>query len=128
MTDNETAVHDLLDRLCGAWADGDADAFAGLYAEDATSISPSVFASGRDAVRDQMAGAFAGPFKNTRLHEEVHSVRFPSPTTALVTSRSTALGPDEEPSAAASWLRATWVLATDGDGWKVHAFHGCPAA
>ncbi|WP_034483969.1 SgcJ/EcaC family oxidoreductase [Actinomadura oligospora] len=128
MTDNETAVRDLFDQLCTAWADGDAEAFAALYADDATSISPMAFASGRDAVRDRMAGAFAGPFKGTRLHDEFHSVRFPSPTTALVTVRSVALRPGEEPASASGWLHATWVLGTDGDGWKVHAFHGCPEA
>lgn len=128
MTNNETAVREVFGRLCEAWADGDADAFAGLYAEDATSISVDAFAVGREAIRTRMAGAFAGPFKGTRLHDEVHAIRFPSESVALVTVRSVAVSPGEEPASAPNWIRATWVLGRDGDDWKVHAFHGCADA
>ena len=65
-TDSITAVRDVLERLYVAWADGDADAFAALYVDDATVVMPGVFHRSRAAVRDYMAGAFAGPLKGSR--------------------------------------------------------------
>ncbi|MFC4906352.1 SgcJ/EcaC family oxidoreductase [Actinomadura gamaensis] len=127
MTDNETRVRDLFGRLDKAWTDGDADAFAAEFADDATSISAEAFADGKDAIRARMSALFTGSLQGTRLRDEIEGLRFVGGT-ALVTVRSTAARASEEVVPDDRWIRATWVLAADGGDWKVHAFHACPAA
>jgi uncharacterized protein (TIGR02246 family) len=127
VTRDEQEVRAVLDRLYEAWVACDADAFVADYAEDATSILPGSYNVGRTAIRDRMAGVFAGPMKGSRVHDEVQSIRFLGDDAAVVVSRSLPVMPGEDEGAipADRWLVATWTLTRRDGRWLVAAFHNC---
>ncbi|MFI5613363.1 SgcJ/EcaC family oxidoreductase [Amycolatopsis sp. NPDC051903] len=125
-TTTPAEIQDLLHRLYAAWADNDADAFAALYAPDATVVMPGVFHQGRATVREYMAAAFDGPLKGSRGIDEPQDVRVQGDT-AIVVSRAGILFAGEESLPAEHERVATWVL-TRGDGaWSVAAYSNAPA-
>lgn len=119
-------VRDVVAAASRAWADNDVDAFASVYADEATAILPGFHLRGREGVHAAMADAFAGPLKGTRRVHDVRSVRLLDADTAVVISRSGTVPADAaEPE---TWSMATWVLARRGGRWLVEAYHDCPAA
>ena len=122
------AVRELLHALVAAWAANDADAFAARYADDATVVLPGgVFHQGREEVRRYLAAAFAGPLRAPPRSTSRSSVRLVGDGTAVVVSRSGFRLPGEETLPADRLRRATWVLSRRDDGWRVEAYHNCPA-
>ena len=118
-------IKDLFDRVYAAW--GDADAFAALYREDATIVMPGVFRQGREAVRESMGAAWAGPLKGSRAIDEPRDVRVIGDT-AVVVSRAGILMPGQDELAPGAAVLATWVLTRDAGGWAVAAYTNTPAA
>lgn len=128
MTSNDTtAVREVLQQLYGAWAAGDADAFAALYTEDATVVMRGVFHRGRAAVRDSMAAGFAGPLKGSRAVDDPQDVRIVGGNTAIVVSRAGIVRAGEQALPADREVLATWVLARRDDGWRIAAYTNTPA-
>ena len=62
---DESAIQTILDDSYRAWAAGDAAGMVADYTADATAIMPGSLRDGRDAIRESMAQAFAGPLKDT---------------------------------------------------------------
>ena len=119
-------VRELFDRIYAAW--GDADAFAALYRPDATVVMPGVFRQGRDAVRDSMAAAWAGPLRGSRAIDEPLDIRVLGDT-AVVVSRAGILLAGQTELAPGTEVTATWVLTrSPGEGWAVAAYTNTPAA
>src|SRR5436305_3176535 len=110
----------VLDQLYTAWVDGDADAFAACFTADCTSIAPGSLTDGRPAVHERMAARFAGPFKDTRVVDEVSGVRYLGGDTAVVVSRSTVVPADADGAPGdASWVLATWTLQRQDGRWLI---------
>ncbi|GAA4305470.1 uncharacterized protein (TIGR02246 family) [Actinomadura luteofluorescens] len=126
MNSDETAVREVFDRLYKAWGDGDADAFADLYAEDATVVMPGVFNRGREAVRDFMAAGFAGPLKGSRGVDEPEDVRVHGDT-AIVVSKAGIIMAGEQEVPPERERVATWVLSRRDGRWLVAAYANAPA-
>ncbi|MEU4167503.1 SgcJ/EcaC family oxidoreductase [Streptomyces sp. NPDC026665] len=128
-TEDRQDIRGVLDRLYSAWADGDADAFAALYTEDATVVMPGVFNDGREEIRAYIAAGFAGPLKGSRPLDEPRRIRFPRPGTAVVVSEAAVLLAGESEVPADRRRRATWVLVRDAaDGtWAITSYHNAPA-
>jgi uncharacterized protein (TIGR02246 family) len=55
-------TQDVLDRHLAAFAAGDADAVAANYTDDAIVINQNAVVTGRDAIRENYARVFSGPF------------------------------------------------------------------
>jgi uncharacterized protein (TIGR02246 family) len=123
---NRDDVLQVLNNAYAAWVGNDAEAFAALYIQDATSILPGAFRTSKDDVRDAMAAAFAGPFKGSSVVDEPQTVRFPTPDTAIVVSESGVLMAGEATVPDGRWVRATWVLTKQDDRWFISAYHNCP--
>ncbi|MFF2549594.1 SgcJ/EcaC family oxidoreductase [Nocardia sp. NPDC058058] len=122
---DRTAVLEVIDGVYRAWAANDADAFVTDYLPDATSIVTGGRTDGRDAIRARFAAMFTGPLRDSSVRDELLSVRFPAPDTAIVNSRSgVQLADQTEPQ---RWELATWVLVRKGGDWAVAAYHNCPA-
>jgi uncharacterized protein (TIGR02246 family) len=121
----DAEIRDLLDRVYEAW--GDADAFAALYRPDATVVMPGVFKQGRDAVRESMAAAWAGPLRGSRPIDEPRDFRLIGDT-AIVVSRAGILMPGQDELPAAAERLATWVLTRDEGAWAVAAYTNTPGA
>jgi uncharacterized protein (TIGR02246 family) len=126
-TSDETAVRELLATLYAAWAAGDAAAFAAPYLDDATVVMPGVCHRGRADVEAYMGMGFAGPLKGSHVVDEVESVRFPAPDTAVVLDRATIVRAGETEPAPEREIVATWVLARRAGDWKVAAYANAPA-
>jgi uncharacterized protein (TIGR02246 family) len=125
-TTDETAVRALLARLSAAWAANDADAYAALYADDASVVTTGILTRGRDAIRAFMAAGFAGRMKGSTSVEEPDGVRIIAPGVAVVTTVSGFRLPGESAVPDARKRRATWVFADGAQGWRVEAYHNCP--
>ncbi|HZE30877.1 MAG TPA: SgcJ/EcaC family oxidoreductase [Actinoallomurus sp.] len=126
MTTDTDAVRDVLQRIYAAWADNDADAFAALYTEDATVVMPRVFKRGRTAVRDHMAGGFAGPLKGSRGVDDPQDIRVIGTDTAIVVSRGGIVMAGEREVPAEREVLATWVLAKRDGRWLIAAYANAP--
>jgi uncharacterized protein (TIGR02246 family) len=126
-TDDTSAVRDLLQQVYAAWADNDADAFAALYVDDATVVMPGVFHRGRPAVRDYMAGAFAGPLKGSRGVDDPQDIRIVGADTAIVVSRAGIIMAGEQSLPAERERLATWVISRQGGRWLIAAYANAPA-
>lgn len=126
MNSSETAVREVLGRLYEAWADGDADAFADLYVEDATVVMPGIFHQGRETVRDFMAVGFAGPLKGSRGVDEPQDIRVDGDTAVIVSKAGIIMAGERELPPERERL-ATWVLTRRDGRWLVSAYTNAPA-
>jgi uncharacterized protein (TIGR02246 family) len=127
LADDDSAVRAALDRIYAAWADNDADAFVAGYADDATAALPGTYLPGKDAIRANMAQAFAGPLKGSSAIHEIHNIRFVGAETAVVTSKGAVLQPGQTQPVAEVEALETWILSKQGGTWRVRAFHNCLA-
>jgi uncharacterized protein (TIGR02246 family) len=128
MTNNPTdSVMSVIHAVYDAWADGDADAFAKLYTDDATVVQPGIYKKNNDVIRTTMAAGFAGPLKGSRVLDEPQSVRFLGSDTAVVITEGGVLMAGQTELSAEGLVRCTWVLTKRDDQWYVVAYQNSPA-
>jgi uncharacterized protein (TIGR02246 family) len=121
-----TEITQVLEHVYKAWDDNDADAFVAPYTEDAVAILPGSYLSGKEGVRANMAGSFAGPLKGSTTINKLISVREYGPDTAIVISESGIKFPGESEVPDARIVRATWVLVKRDGKWLVASYHNAP--
>jgi uncharacterized protein (TIGR02246 family) len=122
----DTTVTEPIMATVEAWAANDADAFAEVYAPDATVVlAGGTFLRGREEIRRFMAAGFAGRLRGTRGTDEQESVRRIGDC-AVVVSRSGYLLPGEETVTPDRLRRATWTLSRHDEGWLIESYHNCP--
>ena len=122
-TEDETAIQTILDDSYRAWAAGDAAGMVADYTADATAIMPGSLRDGRDAIRESMAKAFAGPLKDTSIYSKQLGLRFVGDGTAIVVSESGILFPGQTEVPDEGKVNATWVLEKRDGSWKIAAYH-----
>jgi len=121
----DTTVTEPVLATVSAWDANDADAFAEVYAPDATVVlTGGTFLRGREEIRRYMAAGFAGPLRGTRATDEQESVRRVGDC-AIVVSRSGYALPGEESVAPERVRRATWTLSRHDEGWLIESYHNC---
>ncbi|MET8545566.1 SgcJ/EcaC family oxidoreductase [Kitasatospora sp. NPDC004799] len=117
------------ERIVAAWAAHDADGFAEVFTEDATLILPGdVYLTSRQAIRAFMTQAFAGPFKGTRVTGAPVSVRPLAEDVAVLVTQGGVLAPGDAEVTPERAIRATWVLARQGDDWRIASYQNTPIA
>jgi uncharacterized protein (TIGR02246 family) len=117
------AVRQALDGVLAAWADNDGDAFAQHFGDDATIVTvEGLYCKGRGPIRDLLTILYAGPFKGSKVFQEVEDLRFIGDDVAVVICWNailrgglTELPPEEK-------RRATYVLSRQDGTWFVEAF------
>ena len=122
------AVLDVLARLYQAWEAGDAEAFVADYTDDASVIQSGVYEKDREEIRTNMAAAFAGPLKGSRVASRPVDVRFLTGDTAMVVSEDGIIFPGQDAVASEGLVRATWVLVRRDGGWRIASYHNSPAS
>jgi len=122
------AVLDVLARLYQAWGAGDAEAFVADYTEDASVIQSGVYEKDREEIRTNMAAAFAGPLKGSRVAARPVDARFLAGDTAIVVSEDGIIFPGQDAVARERLVRATWVLVRRDGGWRIASYHNSPAS
>ena len=117
----DAQVIDTIMATVAAWDANDADAFAALYAPDATVVLPGgTFLRGRAEIRAYMAAGFAGPLAGTRGSDQQQAVRVRDGS-AIVVSLSGFTAPGA--STPTRVRRATWTLGNHDGWWLVDAYH-----
>jgi uncharacterized protein (TIGR02246 family) len=117
------AARSVVDRVTAAWDENDPEAFAAVFTEAGTMIlSGNRYFRGHGEIRAQMAAAFAGPLKGTRLAGRIVDFRFLGPGAAVVTTDGGLLAPGETDVAWERALRATWVATRQDGEWLVAAY------
>ncbi len=124
--EDRAAIQAVLDASYKAWEAGDADAMVANYTADATAIMTGSLRVSRDAVRHNMALAFAGPLQGTSTYNKQLSLRFVGEDAAIAVSESGILfaGQSEVPDAAK--VNATWVFQKRDGQWLIAAYHNSP--
>jgi uncharacterized protein (TIGR02246 family) len=116
-----------IDRITAAWANNDADAFAAVFTDDATLVLPGdVHLVGREQIRSFMRNGYSGPFKGTRVTGRPLSLRRVTDEVMVVTTEGGVLHAGESDVSAQRAIRASWILARQGDEWLITAYHNSP--
>ncbi|GAA3049971.1 SgcJ/EcaC family oxidoreductase [Streptomyces glomeratus] len=120
-THDVAAVTSVLNELVAAWERHDAEAYGGLFAEDATYITfVGTLYQGRQDIVDSHRTLFATFLKGTRLADEVLDIRFLGPDVAVVNGRGDTYK-GKRPQKLAKIQ--TYTLVRQGDGkWRIAAF------
>jgi uncharacterized protein (TIGR02246 family) len=124
--DDRAAAGAVPGRIIAAWADHDATAFADVFTEDGTMILPGVYVQGRDAIREFMTAAFAGPYQGTRVTGAPAHLHFPREDVAVVVTTGGVRAAGEAELPAAKTVRATWILVKDDGTWRLTAYSNAP--
>ena len=82
---DETAIRSIVQDEIAAWNQGDAVAYSRHFAADGTFTNiTGQFFTGYDAFLKQHAVIFEGRFKQTRLQQDIVSLKFVRPDVAVV--------------------------------------------
>jgi uncharacterized protein (TIGR02246 family) len=122
----QAAIAAVPARMVAAWRAHDADAFAGLFAEDGTLILPGVFVQGRDAIRQFMTNAYAGPYRGTTVTGTPIAVRPLGPGAVALLTEGGVIDAGAEELAPENAIRASWILVKENDDWHLAVYQNCP--
>ena len=125
-TQDEAAIHAVMAASYDAWAAGDAAGMVADYTEDATAILPGSIRLGRDAIRESMGAAFAGPLMGTSTYNRQLGLRFLGRDLAILISESGILFPGQTEVPEEARVNATWVLVKRDGRWLIAAYHNSP--
>jgi uncharacterized protein (TIGR02246 family) len=129
---DEAAIRNVLQEEVAAWNKGDAQAYSQHFAADGTFTNVlGMFFTGHEAFLDRHEEIFRGVFRGTVLRQEVVSLRFVRPDTAVVESLTwiSGLSPSGPPPGthtdAKGCLRTRLlqVMVKDAEGWKIAVYH-----
>jgi uncharacterized protein (TIGR02246 family) len=123
---DQVAIAALPARMIEMWAAHDAEGFADLFTEDGTLILPGVYHKGRAEIRQFMATAFAGPYKDSRVTGQPIDIKPLGPdAVALITQGGVIpAGETELPDRAA--IRASWIAVRRDGQWRLAVYQNCP--
>lgn len=120
-TDDHHKITSVIASLIEAWARHDADAYGEQFTADATYVTfVGTCYSGRQEIAKSHRALFQKFLKGTRLADEVTSIRFFGPDTAIVISRGDTYK-DKPPKKLTKVQTYTFVRQEDGR-WRIAAF------
>lgn len=121
MTD-DTALHALFDRMCGAWTDGDAQEYGECFTADSDYVSfDGARAVGRAPMVEAHDKLFRGVLTGSKLVGEIESIRYLSPDVALVHATGSVLVAWRSRLPKRRLSRQTMVAVRTDGGWRVAA-------
>jgi uncharacterized protein (TIGR02246 family) len=117
------AARDVPQRVVGAWARNDAEAFGAVWTADGDLVvGDGTRLVGRRAITAYMRTGFAGPLKGARATATVTRARLLSPTVAVVQTRGGILMPGETKVPPGRLGVQTWVVTKQGPRWLISAY------
>jgi uncharacterized protein (TIGR02246 family) len=129
---DETAIRSIIQDEIAAWNQGDAVAYSRHFSADGTFTNiTGQFFTGYEAFLKQHEVIFAGRFKQTRLQQDIVSLRFVRPDVAVVEVLTSVAGVVSAQLAQGTGADAKGRLRTrllqvvmkQGEEWKVVAYH-----
>ncbi|HWE50722.1 MAG TPA: SgcJ/EcaC family oxidoreductase [Bryobacteraceae bacterium] len=116
------AIRSLIDRMCDAWAAGDAAGYAGCFSEDSDYITYNgVHLRGQKENAELHGALFRGVLKGTRLSLRIDSIAFLSPGVALIHTSGAGPRRARDSSPRRKSLQ-TLVASMQDQGWRIRAF------
>jgi uncharacterized protein (TIGR02246 family) len=125
LSTDQAAVAAVPQRVVQAWAEHDADAFAGVFTADGTLVMPGLYLKGHDDIREYMSKAFDGPFKGTQVTGQPLDLRIHGDMGIVITQGGVLAAGETEVTADRA-IRATWVVVKDGGEWSLAAYQNSP--
>lgn len=123
LANDEADVRALIQRLNEAWGEGDADAYAALFTENADYvIFDGSLAKGRAEIAEVHRPLFEGFMKGSRLVGQITAVRFLTPGVALVHGKGAVLRKNQSRPSRRALSVQTTVVVKQGDRWLITAF------
>jgi uncharacterized protein (TIGR02246 family) len=113
-------------RMVAAWAAHDADAFAELFTPDGTMMLPGVYHRGREAIRQFMTGAYAGPYRGTTVTGTPIEIKPLGPGAVALLTEGGVISAGESELSAAAAIRASWILVRRDGRWQLAVYQNCP--
>jgi uncharacterized protein (TIGR02246 family) len=129
---DDTAIRSIVQDEIAAWNQGDAVAYSRHFAADGTFTNiAGQFFTGYDAFLKQHEVIFAGRFKQTRLQQDVVSLKFVRPDVAVVEVLTAVAGVAPAQLAQGTSAdakgrlrtRLLQVVVKQGAAWKIVAYH-----
>lgn len=119
-TQDESAIHTILDDYMKLWMDGDAQACADLYTPDGDGLGvDGTFLRGREAIARYYATVMSGKYAGLVVRRlEATGLRAFGPGVALLDAKWE-VGPSGEESG--TQVMATFVVTNSGGTWKIAA-------
>jgi uncharacterized protein (TIGR02246 family) len=128
-TDDETAIRKIVQDESTAWNLGDATAYSRHFSDGTFTNVRGQFFSGYEAFLKQHEFIFRGIFKNTRLQQDIVSLKFIRPDVAVVEVLTSVSGMSQtSPGTTADSkgrlrTRLLQVIAKTGGEWKIVSYH-----
>ena len=129
---DEAAIRGILQEEVTAWNKGDAQTYSKHFAADGTFTNIlGMFFTGHQAFLDRHEEIFKGVFRGTVLRQDVVSLKFVRPDTAVVETLTWISGfsPSGSPPGTHTdakgrlRTRLLQVMVKDPDGWKIAVYH-----
>lgn len=129
---DEAAIRSILQEEVTAWNKGDAQTYSQHFAADGTFTNIlGMFFTGHQAFLDRHEEIFKGMFRGTVLRQDVVSLKFVRPDTAVVETLTWISGfsPSGPPPGTHTdpkgrlRTRLLQVMVKDADGWKIAVYH-----
>jgi len=120
---DEKALHDLFQKIKDGWNQGDGQAYAASFTEDADYIVwNGIYLKGRQAIAAAHQRLFETRFQGSRLEGFIKHIRFLSDDIALVHLHGRPQIPGQEVSAPEQYSIQSLVCIRQADGWRFTSF------
>ena len=120
---DEQALHDLFQVSKDGWNQGDGQAYAASFTEDADYILwNGTSLKGRQAIAAAHQQLFETRLQGSRLEGEIQHIRFLSDDIALVHLHSSPQIPGQEVPAPEQYSIQTLVALRQAEGWRFTSF------
>lgn len=121
---DDAALRAQLEALSEAWARGDADGYAALFAPDATYIVfDGTRLNGRAQIAEGHRPLFARWLRGSRLLWGELEIQFPAPDVAIIHSQGAVVKRSQSKPSRGRWSQQTIVAIRDEAAWRLQAFH-----
>jgi uncharacterized protein (TIGR02246 family) len=129
---DETAIRNILQEEVDTWNKGDGEGYSRHFAADGTFTNiRGMFFTGHKAFLDRHVDIFKGPFRGTKLQQEVVSIQFVRPDVAIVETLSRVSGfpkPGPPPGIHVDaegrlTTRLLQVMVKNGGKWEIATYH-----
>ena len=125
--DDESAIDDILRQMNEGWRNGDGEAYAAPFAEDADYITaPGERVGGRREIAESHQRIFDSFFKGTRLAGRVRSLRRIAPDVVLAQMEGAVLFPGESDAAVPPNGFVSLVILKEAGAWRIVHFQNTP--
>ena len=125
--DDESAIQDLFRQMNDGWRNGDGEAYAAPFAEDADYISaPGERVRGRREIAESHQRIFDGIFKGTRVSGKILSLRCIAPNVVIAQIEGAVLFAGEPDASVSPNGLISLVMVKESGAWHIVHFQNTP--